>query len=340
MKLLNIVLILTLLSPFAAAQDPNKAGTTAAQFLKIGIGARASGMGGATAALSDDPYAMYWNPAGLTGVYKLTATAAYTDWFVDIQHQYFGVVFPLSENMKVGVSTTILSMDEMEITTEQNPEGTGEFFEASDAAVGLSFAVRMVNFFSFGINVKYITQSLYNETASAVAFDLGTVLSTGYQGIKIGMCFSNFGSKMQLDGRDLQKTYDPNPNNASNTGVISKLETEEWDLPINFRVGVGWDIMGTGDVMIHNPVHTVKFAVDANHPNDALENAVVGLEYGWQDLIFFRGGYHFNDDLRSWSAGMGLNYSASSAIALGMDYSISDFDKLGTIQRVSLNVGF
>ena len=35
------------------------------EFLKLGVGARALGMGGAFAGLADDASAAYWNPAGL-----------------------------------------------------------------------------------------------------------------------------------------------------------------------------------------------------------------------------------------------------------------------------------
>ena len=42
-----------------------KVGTTAAQFIKLGVGARAIGMGGTFVAEASDLSALYWNPAGL-----------------------------------------------------------------------------------------------------------------------------------------------------------------------------------------------------------------------------------------------------------------------------------
>ncbi len=63
------LLLCSLLVASVEGQTLSKSGTTAAQFLKIGVGARAIGMGGAFAATADDITAMYWNPAGLARVY-------------------------------------------------------------------------------------------------------------------------------------------------------------------------------------------------------------------------------------------------------------------------------
>lgn len=339
MKLITtIIFILSLIPNYA--QETNKAGTTAAQFLKIGVGSSSLGMAGTSVGLVNDVSAMYWNPAGLVGVNSISVLASYTDWFVDLKHQYFGIVLPISQDHKVGVSAAILTMGEMEITTEQQPKGTGDFFDASDVMIGLTYSARLVEFFSFGISVKYITQNIYNETASALALDIGTNLNTGYKGIKVGMALSNFGTAMTLAGRDLQRTYDPNPNNATNVGIASNLKTESWELPVNFRVGIGWDLMGTGDVMIYDQTHSIKIGIDGNHPNDGPENASVGIEYKWQNLIAFRSGYYFNDDVRKLSLGFGLNWEIPQSFAIGVDYAFADLDRLGAVHSISLKVGF
>ena len=339
MKFLSIIIFILSLIPIYG-QETNKAGTTAAQFLKIGVDAGSLGMAGANAGLVNNVSSMYWNPAGLVEVNSISVLASYTDWFVDLKHQYFGIVLPVNEDNKIGLSATVLTMDEMEITTELQPKGTGNFFNASDVMVGLTYSARLVEFFSFGISVKYITQNIYNETASALAIDIGTKLNTGYKGIKVGMALSNFGTAMTLDGRDLQKTYDPNPNNATNIGVASLLKTETWELPVNFKVGIGWELMGKGDVMIYDQTHSIKIGIDGNHPNDGPENASVGIEYKWQNLVAFRSGYYFNDDVRKLSLGFGLNWEIPQSFAVGVDYAFADLDRLGNIHSISLKVGF
>lgn len=321
------------------AQSTNKAGTSSAQFLKIEIGAKQIGMAGATAGLVNDESSMYWNPAGLVDIKRVSFHASYTNWFADLKHNYFGFVLPVSDNQVIGVSATMLTMDEMEITTELSPKGTGEFFEAADIAVGLTYSMQLVEFFSFGATVKYVTESIYNETASAFAIDLGTRLNTGYKGIKIGMSFTNFGTKMQMEGRDLQKTYDPLPTNATNVGVKSNLQTEAWELPLNFKVGIGWDVINSYDAMIIDNMNKLRIAVDANHPNDAPENLVCGFEYIWQNLLALRSGYHFNDDVRRWAVGVGVNWNIPNTMRIGVDYAFQDLVRLGEVHSFTVQIG-
>ena len=323
----------------AGAQESNKAGTSAAQFLKIGVGARAMGMGGATVGIVDDASAAYWNPAGLAGVQSFTLIGTHTRWFADITHQYFGVVLPVGDDHRIGASATVLSMGDIEITTEDEPRGTGNFYSATDVAVGISYSGRLVEFFSFGATFKFINQSIYNESASAVAVDLGTVLHTGFNGITIGMAFTNFGTSLKLEGRDLHRTYDPNPGSAANTGVSSYLGTQSWELPVNFRVGIGWTMVGPADAMVRDETHQVRLAADANHANDAPESAVLGLEYSWQEILALRGGYTLNDDVRTWSAGVGLHWGTAQSLAVGVDYAYTDLDRLGPIHVFTLILG-
>jgi hypothetical protein len=339
MKYFTIIIFILYLIP-NYGQETNKAGTTAAQFLKIGAGSASLGMAGVSAGLVNDASSMYWNPAGLIGVNSISVIASYTDWFVDLKHQYFGIVLPINEDHKVGLSAMILTMGEMEITTEQQPKGTGDFFDASDVMVGLTYSARLVDFFNLGITIKYITQNMYNETASALAVDIGTTLNTGYNGIKIGMALTNFGTTMTLAGRDLQKSYDPLPNDATNVGIASNLKTEAWELPLNFRVGIGWDLMGKGDVMVFDQTHNIKIGIDANHPNDGPENASVGFEYKWQNLISLRSGYYFNDDVRKLTLGFGLNWEVPQSFDIGIDYAYAELDRLGAVHSISVKVGF
>ena len=338
-RLLTTTIVLFLaINIVTIAQETNKAGTSAAQFLKIGVGAREIGMAGASAGLVSDESAMYWNPAGLVNTKKIGVYASHTNWIADLKHNFFGFVIPISNNQTIGISANLLDMGEMEITNESKPKGTGEFFDASDIAFGLTYAHQLVDFFSFGITVKYITQNVYNETAGTMALDIGTRLNTGFEGIKIGMSFSNFGGKLKLDGRDLQRTYDPRPENATNVGVKSDLQTEEWELPTNFRVGIGWDIINSYDAMCISNEHRLLFAVDANHPLDSQENISVGTEYSWRKLISLRSGYHFNDDIRSWVVGCGINYSVPNSIQISIDYAFQKLEKFDSVNSFTVRI--
>jgi hypothetical protein len=321
------------------AQDVNKAGTSSAQFLKIGIGARAMAMGGAFGALVDDASAMYWNPAGLVGVQRVAFFGSHLEWFADITHDFAGLAVPVGDNNVLGLSATLLNMGEIEITTIQEPRGTGLFYDASDVAVALSYARRLTDRFSVGLTGKFVYESIYNETASTFALDIGTRLETPFKGLKIGMHFSNFGGKLRLDGRDLIRAHDPNPRNTRNSGVESKLATEPWELPVNFRVGIALDIMGEQNAFITSAANRLTFAADGNHPNDGPETGNFGLEYSWRNTIYGRAGYRYNYDLEDLTYGGGLQIPLAKA-RLRLDYALAAFGELDDVHYFSFGFEF
>lgn len=97
-----IVLLAVAGSTVFAQGNSDKNGTTAAQFLKIGVGARPMAMSGAFAAQADDAYSMYWNPAGITKVNRVTLSGVQTSWFADVEHQFLGIVLPVDASSSIG----------------------------------------------------------------------------------------------------------------------------------------------------------------------------------------------------------------------------------------------
>ena len=84
---------------------------------------------------------------------------------------------------------------------------------------------------------------MWSESASGFAIDVGTLYLSEIPGLTIGASISNFGTKMQLDGRDLQFNYDPDGNIGTGPGNIpSDLRSGSFDLPLTFRIGIAWEI--------------------------------------------------------------------------------------------------
>lgn len=73
----------------AAASDfsASAAGTTGSEFLTFDVGARGIGMGGAYTAATNDVYSLYWNPAGLAKIPRVSAGMMYTRYVQDISYQ-------------------------------------------------------------------------------------------------------------------------------------------------------------------------------------------------------------------------------------------------------------
>ena len=183
-------------------------GTTAASFLDIGVGARSISMGGAFVALADDPTALYWNPAGTVNIDKPTAHFFHSPWLADIRFNHSALVMPFGSSGTFSFFITSVTMDEMKVRTIKIPEGTGEYFSVSNVALAGSYARRLTDRFSFGLNVKYIQEKIWHMNAGGLAVDLGSLFITKNSGLRIGMSISNFGGKMSMAGYDTEVDYD------------------------------------------------------------------------------------------------------------------------------------
>jgi hypothetical protein len=72
----------------------DNSGTSAANFLKIGVGGRATAMGGAITGQVDDPTSLFWNPAGIANARNIEFTVNHNDWIFDLTHSYITAVMP------------------------------------------------------------------------------------------------------------------------------------------------------------------------------------------------------------------------------------------------------
>ena len=284
-KSIQLCLCVIALACIAYAQPATitKTGTTAASFLKIGVGARSVGMGGAYTAVSDDISAVYWNPAGLGFMNSTEASFNHVDWIAGIKYDNAALAIPVEGVGTLGISFTSLNVGEMEVTTTNLPEGTGERFSAGGTLMGISYAKNLIDIFSIGFNAKFVREYVYNESAQTIAFDFGTMyVAPVLNGLRLGASVSNFGSKMRLDGRDILTLI---KTGAGDQNLINaQYELGSYELPLMFRVGVSTDV-------VRETNNRFTVAVDAVHPNDNTEYVNSGLEYSWADIVFLRGGW-------------------------------------------------
>jgi hypothetical protein len=297
------------------------------------------GMGETYAAIANDVSALYWNPAGITNVKSISVGVSHSQWFAELFHNYAGMVIPLGESDAFGISALTLGTNEQEVTTVEQPDGTGIFYNVNDIAIGLSYARTLTDRFSVGVTAKYIQQDAYNESANAVAIDIGTYLQTGFHNLVIGMCVSNFGGNMQLEGRDLISLADINKQLSGEYNPDARLKTEPWPLPLNFRVGIAMAIVGGQDPLLQSEYHHFTMAVDGNHPNDNNERVNIGGEYSWNETFYARLGYKINYDVGKWTYGAGVRVNIGSQ-QVGFDYALADYNDLGKVSRLSVELAF
>ncbi len=331
MKKILSLFLFAISSGIIFAQNPNL-GTSGAQFLQLPVGARSEAMGGAIVGLADDASALFWNPAGIVKVKNIQTHFSYMNWFDLFDFSAASLVYNAGDAGSFGASLIVFTTDKMEITTEQEPNGTGRFFDAGDLALGASYAKYLTDKFSVGITAKYISQRIWNETASGFAFDIGTQYKLDFQNLTIAMSMTNFGVDMKFDGPDLNFVYRKDDNFPLSRLTPSKLSTEEFSLPLNFQVGIGFDVFQYDFIKM-------KGAVDVIHPNDNRERAHFGTEFAFFDRFFVRGGYKYNYDDQDFTFGAGTNVPLGST-AVSFDYAFSLYNILPSVHRISINLSF
>lgn len=316
----------------------DKVGTTIAPFLKLGVGARAMGMGGSFVALSDDGSAMYWNPAGMMNQKKINTAFIHNNWAMDISHDFIGVSFPTGRSGVLGFSLTALSMDEQDVTTVAEPDGNGLTYSVLDMAIGISYAHQISDRFSYGQTIKYIRLVAFNEIANTIATDIGMLLRTDFHGMKIGMCLSNFGGEPKYEGRDLIESADIDDNIDGNISSDVTLTTEPWPLPLLFRIGIAMDLVGKNDAYMSSSRNRLTLSLDAEHPNDSREHLNLGGEYSYNELFFIRGGYRFNYDEENWTLGAGVKLDLGILGKTFINYSVRPFGPFGNTNQISIEL--
>lgn len=322
-KHIIIILILVLTAGFADAQMiPNlggqRVGTSSLQFLKIGTDARATGMGEAFVAVSDGFSALQYNPAGLVLNNDNGLSFTHTAWFADSRIEHLGGVYHFAGNNAVGISVTSFRTEDMKVTTEFQPNGTGSYFRFSDLAVGLSYARKFTDQFSFGATVRYVEETLGELKMRTVLGDLATYYKTGLGTTRFAVVISNFGAQVSPSG------------SVNLIGGRTASDFQKFPPPTLFKIGFAFEPW-------MNQNNRITTSIQLNSPNDNKENFTVGAEYSYKEMVTVRGGYKFNVDAENFSLGAGIKVPISFA-KVGVDYSLANYGDWGYMHRFSLNL--
>lgn len=321
-RLFSIALLALLAATALQAQllprlGGQRAGISALTFLKIDPSPRSAAMASANVAVGGDVYSTFTNPAGLADVDKLSFAASNTFWAAGINHAYFSAVKPTRIG-QFGFSATSLTTGRMERRTEFQPDGTGQYFTASNTAIGISYAKRLTDYFSYGVSIKYVNEQLAEYVAHTGVVDLGFLYNTGWKDLSFAVAMLSFGTNSKLSG-----DYQPD-------GLNSKPVTlDGYPAPTLFKLGVSMIPWKTDDM-------SLTTIVQLNHPNDNAENIRLGVEYEYKKLLYLRAGYRINvDDEVFPTAGLGVRAHLGKH-PLHVEYAVDPTRYLGVIHRVGL----
>lgn len=288
--LIAIILVIVLNSSnvLMAQNKPYRVGTTAANFLEMGIGGAGNAMGDAYVSAANDVSSIYWNPAGLPYLKNNEVLFTHQPWIAGIDVNFVGAGFNMPGIGTFALAVTNMNYGRTEVTTLDMQDGTGETYEANEYAFSFSYGRKIVQWFSFGASVKYVTSRIWHVSAGAVALDLGVIVDTHFlspdgkreNGLKIGMSISNYGTKMKYDGIDLLQPIDILPNeNGNYKDIEGQYRLQGWELPLIFRIGTSFT-----PILLES--HKITLAVDALHPNNNSKSVNMGanMNTGCRDM--------------------------------------------------------
>lgn len=317
--LIALAVVLLAAGPVSAVE---KVGSTSLQMLKLAVGVRGIGLGNAMAAASRDAETVWWNPGALTETQGKQAILTQINMPADVHLNAIVVAFPWGDYSAVSVHAINLYTGDMKVRTWDDPQGTGENFNVSDAAIGVGYARKLTDKFSLGGNVRYLRSSMEDVSYNGVSVDLGTLYKTGLRGLRLGMAIQNLGPDVQYDG-----TFLDYRNQIQNDNQLLDESFEGAALPTQFRLGVAFDAFQMFGIK-HNENYTAEMAVEMNHPNDNRERLNIGGEAGYRNTLFLRAGGKFAYDEESFALGFGLRVPVFSEYRVRFDYAYSHWGRL------------
>jgi hypothetical protein len=244
------------------------AGATGMAFLKVGIGGRATAMGGAYSAISGDVTAGYWNPAGLTGIEGRDVVWMHSAWFQGIRGEYAGLALG-NGRRTIGISVRLQTAGELERREGPTVEPLGTF-GVYDVALTCSYAQRLKPWMDFGINVHALYEKIHIEDASGWAMDLGLLFRAPVDGLQGAFVLRHLGS-------------------------TNKMKAESILLPTEIRAGISYRLRDE-----------FLASADVSFPNDYWTQVHLGLEYRIGELLSLRAGTQTGSEERTYSAGLGI----------------------------------
>lgn len=300
----------------AQAQALNtQAGTSGAQFLKLGAGARAGAMADSFSAIADDVSAAYYNPAGLSQLPGAQLGGAHTAYFQGISYEVLQFAYPFSREAEYSRHTLAfgayyLAIGDIDRRVSDTTEAIGQF-GASDGAYAASYAYGVSRKLSVGVTGKYISQVLDSYHASAFAGDIGLLYRpspAAAMPLSLSAVVKNVGTRPGFAGGQT----DP--------------------LPMSETVGLGVA-----------PLRGLKLNIEGAKYRDSNLFAALGgeLSHSFADGISaaLRFGYSSRhqdrEGLNGFSLGGGLNWNKAS-----FDLAWIPFGQLGDTFRYSLRIRF
>ena len=316
------------------AQD-RRAGANGVAFLNVGVGARAVGLGSATAAISNDVNQVFWNPAGSALRSDIMQVSFdYNQWIADLNHNALALSYNMQDIGTLALGVIMFGASDIPAERDIYPNNpdfqnlswddkTSSTYSYSDLMISLTYSKYLMDNLSIGLTAKLISETIDDINTSSLAFDFGSVYDIGIYNWKIAARLSNLGGDM--------KFYD-----------------YQFSLPLAFSIGTSMV-----PVQIEDQA-SFMLSIDAIKYQDGPQYFFAGGELTIMDILSIRGGYKFNysgtedegtrhrqkisTTLEGASFGAGIKVPVSG-YDIRVDYAFTSMDLYDGVHRISLCFG-
>ncbi len=345
--------------------DNTAFGTTSAEFLLLGAGARGAALGNMYSAIATDPTALYWNPAGVAEISRPGVSLSTYDYLADTRYSWGGMAFPFNDGQTtIGFQIGTFGFSDQPIYSLSAPDGDGSTYSVSESFYGVTLAQNFSDRFSAGLTGKVVSSSLAKVSATGVAVDFGTSFHAlvAERPIRASFVIANLGSSLRYSGVGLDilvsRPSPPNSQQVPQDPAPARFTAESFGLPVVFRVALAYDFI--------NSVSTRLTLLGAfSQPNNSRATGGGGLEWALTDIgqsgfaVMARGSYTYQgdnniaptgdagfgsdlwatEDLDGLALGGGLMYNRGT-FGLGLDYAYRHMGVLGGTHVYSATVNW
>ena len=337
-RLVVVALLLAMASGAAQAGAGNRAGTGGAAELLIPVGTRDIGMSGATVSTSKGIEALFWNPAGAA---RMPGSAAFyfshMSYIADIGVDYGAAAVNFAEFGVLAINAKALSIGEIAVTTNENPDGTGTTFSPQFFNLGLTYAKMLSERVSVGVTATFISERMADVSATGVAFNAGVTYDNlaSIEGLSIGLALKNIGPEMSFDGGGLM--YVATVEGQNRPPGYYKAEAAPFELPSTLEFGVGYRYA-------FDSQNALQVAGTFQSNNFADDEYRLGGEYAFQGILFLRAGITMSPEqatpefIYGPTFGAGLRYQFGT-LDLTVDYAFRSVEVFNNNHVFSLGIG-
>ncbi|MBA3557272.1 MAG: PorV/PorQ family protein [Gemmatimonadaceae bacterium] len=332
-------------------QTNSRVGTRGANFLEVGLGARAMGMAGAYSSLAEGLSGLYWNLAGTADVDNFAGGINYVELYGKdgLDYIWGGALLPIGGGV-IGVQVGQMSSGDIRRTTFDFPDGgdptVGDTYDFSGTMAELSYARRLTDRLNFGLGAKYATEGVSNAKANWYGIDVGLRFKTGLYGTTLGASLQNVGGSGRYSGNLITA----NSIDEFAPGLVRvNFRTENFEMPTVFRFSLMTDLLGGSEALLSQnaSLGTLRAVGQFDQAIDTDLQGTIGLEYGWRNIAFLRGGKRWMNEADSGYQNFerGFAFGGGVRIPVGgrhmaFDYAWNGQGELPNTNHFSFEIGF